>query len=69
MLRVILTSILFLVALRFVSLIARLLTSGRRSEPRLSEEPQARERRSRARVPHSEAVDVPFTEIPPDSPP
>ena len=69
MLRFILQSIVFLIALRFVVLVARALTAGRRSGPRLEEEPQAPPRAPRPRVSQSDAVDVPFTEIPPDSPP
>jgi len=93
MLRFILNALLILLALRFVSLIARAITAGKRQEPRLNEEPQAqdphareaqgrkpqgqgrerqgqgRHRRSRPRIQRSDAVDVPFTEIPPDSPP
>ena len=94
MLRFILNALLILLALRFVSLIARAITAGRRQEPRLKEEPQdqeahepraggrqgresqsrerqgqGRDRRSRPRIQRSDAVDVPFTEIPPDSPP
>ena len=84
MLRFILNALLILLALRFVSVIARAITAGKREGPRLkdeprageprareghSREPQARERGSRPRVERSDAVDVPFTEIPPDSPP
>jgi len=96
MLRFILNTFLILLALRFVSLIARAITAGRRQGPRLNEEPQAqdphareaqgrepqgrepqgrerqgkgRDRRSGPRIQRSDAVDVPFTEIPPDSPP
>jgi len=97
MLRFILNALLILLALRFVSLIARAITAGRRQEARLKEEPQdqephargpqsrgrqgreahephaggrqGRDRRSRPRIQRSDAVDVPFTEIPPDSPP
>ena len=96
MLRFILNALLILLALRFVSLIARAITAGKRQEPRLKEEPQpqgpqgrephadepqgrerqgqarephARDRPSRPRIQRSDAVDVPFTDIPPDSPP
>jgi len=69
MFRFILNSILFLIALRFVVLVARAVTAGRRKGPRLTEEPEAQGRRTRPRVSSSDAVDVPFTEIPPDSPP
>jgi hypothetical protein len=70
MLRFILNTFLILLALRFVSMIARAIGAGRRSGPRLNEEPEAPKRSTRSRVPpHSDAVDVPFTEIPPDSPP
>lgn len=89
MLRFILNALLILLALRFVSLIARAISAGRRQGPRLKEEPQGgerrprdpaarepqgrerqgRDRRSRPRIQRSDAVDVPFTDIPPDSPP
>ncbi|HEY6221149.1 MAG TPA: hypothetical protein VIX13_01310 [Candidatus Eisenbacteria bacterium] len=76
MLRSILYALSILLALRFVSVIARMITAGKRPGPRIDEEPQDRggappnrERPSRPRVQRSDAVDVPFTDIPPDSPP
>jgi hypothetical protein len=72
MLRFIVTAILILLALRFVSLIARLITAGKRPGPRLRDQRRDSERQPRPsgpRVERSDAVDVPFTEIPPDAPP
>jgi len=83
MLRFILYTLSILLALRFVSVIARAITGGKGPGPRIKEEPQGREeapqdrekaaqdreRRSRMRAQRSDAVDVPFTDIPPDSPP
>ena len=69
MLRFILNTIVILLALRFISMIARAIGAGMRSAPKLDDEPQAPKRPLRPRDPRSDAVDVPFTEIPPDSPP
>ena len=88
MLRFILYTLSILLALRFVSLIARAITAGKRQGPqgngrsqgdegsRGNEGPQDRgepplrtgARPPRSRVQRSDAVDVPFTDIPPDSP-
>jgi len=74
--RFILYTLSILLALRFVSVIVRAITGGKGPGPRIKEEPQGREeapqdreRRSRTRAQRSDAVDVPFTDIPPDSPP
>lgn len=69
MLRLIFNALLILLSLRFVTMIARAITGGKRSAPPLNEEPQVPKRPARPRVSQSDAVDVPFTEIPPDSPP
>ena len=83
MLRSILYALSVLLALRFVSVIARMITAGKRPGPQGNggsqgnEGPQDRgegplrtgERPPRSRVQRSDAVDVPFTDIPPDSPP
>ncbi len=67
MFRILLNAILILLAARFAVSIARLMTGRKQAGPRLDEEPQSKERRARPRVDRSDAVDVPFTEIPPDS--
>ncbi|TMQ66906.1 MAG: hypothetical protein E6K79_01245 [Candidatus Eisenbacteria bacterium] len=89
MLRSILYALSVLLALRFVSVIARMITAGKGPGPQgnggsqgnegsqRNEGPQDRgegplrtgERPPRSRVQRSDAVDVPFTDIPPDSPP
>ena len=76
MLRFILYTLSILLALRFVSMIARAINAGKGPGPRIDGEPQDRggappsgERPPRPRVQRSDAVDVPFTDIPPDSPP
>ena len=76
MLRFILYTLSFLLALRFVSVIARVIAAGKRRGPRIGEEPPDRGEATqdpghppRPRVRRSDAVDVPFTDIPPDSPP
>jgi len=75
MLRFILYTLSILLALRFVSIIARAITAGKRSGPRVDEGPDGgeagvprRERRPGPRIERSDAVDVPFTDLPPDSP-
>ena len=83
MLRFILYTLSILLALRFVSLIARAITAGKRQGPQGNGGSQGNEelrdhreaplrtgaRPPRPRAQRSDAVDVPFTDIPPDSPP
>jgi hypothetical protein len=66
MLRYILNAIFLLFIVRTVIWFARMLTARHDQGPRLDESPQNAERRARLRVERTDAVDVPFTEIPPE---
>lgn len=66
MLRYLFSFIVVLLTLRFVASLARMLSSGG-DRPSVGPETQP-EPKSPARFDASTAIDVPFTEIPPESP-
>jgi len=69
MLRIVLSAIVFLLTLQFVSAIARLIRDRKPPDQRPQAKPQSGDDGARARRRHEDAVDVPFTDIPPDSSP